>query len=128
VSGKKNNAGNNAKQRAEKQPGGVTGRGFHPGKSGNPAGRPKGVKGLLVHLRKQLEEAPKGGASAEEVIVQKLVQLAKAGDLAAIKLCFDRTEGLPRQQVDWNDMSKELECLTDEELKRFIKTRLEAEK
>jgi hypothetical protein len=62
------------------------------------------------------------------VIVQKLVQLAKAGDLAAIKLCFDRTEGLPRQQVDWNDMSKELECLTDEELKRFIKTRLEAEK
>jgi hypothetical protein len=71
---------------------------FKPGQSGNPKGRPP-TRGLLVHLRKQLEDATKG-LPAEELIAKKLVELAKAGDLAAIRECFDRVEGRPKQSVD----------------------------
>lgn len=117
-----NNGDNNAKQHGnKKRPGGVTGKGFQPGQSGNPAGRPP-TRGLLVHLRKQLEDAPKGGVSAEEIIAQKLVQLAKAGDLYAIREVFDRVEGRPKQSLDFNDITRQLQGRTDAELLAFATT------
>lgn len=56
---------------------------FQRGKSGNPAGRPKGSKDKRTELRALLEpHAP--------ALVQKAVEQALDGDTAALKLCLDR--------------------------------------
>ncbi len=53
---------------------------FKPGKSGNPNGRPRSAS---AELRKQLS---RHGAE----LVEKAVELALAGDVAALRICLDR--------------------------------------
>ena len=57
---------------------------FQPGKSGNPAGRPKGSR----HAVTLAVEALLDGEA--EVITRKAVEAAKAGDMVAIRLVLDR--------------------------------------
>ena len=58
--------------------------GFQPGQSGNPAGRPKGVRNkTTVALEKILD----GDA---ESILRKAVEMAQDGDPTALRLCLDR--------------------------------------
>ena len=57
---------------------------FEPGQSGNPAGRPKGVRSATALTMEALLE---GEADA---ITRKAIELAKAGDTAMIRLCMDR--------------------------------------
>ena len=56
---------------------------FKPGQSGNPAGRPKGIKDRRVQRRELFE------AHAEE-LVAKAIQLALDGDAQALRMCLDR--------------------------------------
>ena len=56
---------------------------FPKGQSGNPSGRPKGIPDRRTELRRLLEP------HASE-LVQKLVELAKAGDTTALRICIDR--------------------------------------
>ena len=56
---------------------------FKPGQSGNPAGRPKGIKDRRVALRELLK--PVAGD-----LVEKVVELALAGDTTALRICIDR--------------------------------------
>src|SRR5947207_3226995 len=56
---------------------------FKPGQSGNPEGRPKGIADKRVALRALLQP------HAEE-LVTKVVQMAKDGDIAAVRLCLER--------------------------------------
>lgn len=56
---------------------------FAKGQSGNPSGRPRGIPDRRTELRKLLE--PHAGE-----LVQKLVDLAKAGDTTALRICIDR--------------------------------------
>ena len=56
---------------------------YTKGKSGNPKGRPRGIRDKRVELRSLLEPH-----AAE--LVQKAVELAKDGDSAALRLCLDR--------------------------------------
>jgi uncharacterized protein DUF5681 len=57
---------------------------FQKGQSGNPAGRPRGSRNRSkVLFQDRLD------ADVEE-IADKVVALAKAGDIAAIRLCVDR--------------------------------------
>jgi Family of unknown function (DUF5681) len=82
-----NNAKNNGKQRKRKKSlGGVTGRGFMPGKSGNPKGRPR-TRGLLNALKAAVEEVGPDGKIVEEQVVDALIEEALCGRhrLPAIK-------------------------------------------
>ncbi len=56
---------------------------YAKGQSGNPKGRPRGVADKRVELRSLLEPH-----AAE--LVRTVVELAKAGDGAALRLCLDR--------------------------------------
>ena len=70
-----------------------TGRPFKPGQSGNPAGRPKG----LVDIRKAAQDAAdRAGIDLDRALGDVMVAMvgqAKAGDVPAAKLVFDRLCG-----------------------------------
>ncbi len=56
---------------------------FEPGESGNPAGRPKGIKDRRTELRQMmLDEAP--------ALIAKVVEMAREGDATALRICLDR--------------------------------------
>jgi hypothetical protein len=56
---------------------------FKKGQSGNPTGKPKGAKDKRTELRELLKpHAAK--------LVKKVVDLALAGDVSALRICIDR--------------------------------------
>jgi len=57
---------------------------FKPGQSGNPIGRPKGSRNRATLA---VQEMLEGEA---EAITRQVIELAKAGDMAAIKLVLER--------------------------------------
>ena len=57
---------------------------FEPDQSGNPAGQPKGSRNKATLAVEALLDG-----EAEE-ITRKAIELAKKGDLAAIRLCLER--------------------------------------
>ena len=68
------------------------GQPFPPGQSGNRNGRPAGARNRTSALALKLMDA-----DAEPVIVA-LIQAAKGGDVAAIKLVLERVAPLPRNR------------------------------
>ncbi|MGY3531451.1 DUF5681 domain-containing protein [Bradyrhizobium sp. USDA 4452] len=60
------------------------GRPFKPGQSGNPAGRPKGARNATTVAIEALFDG-----EAEE-LTRKAIELAKGGDMAALRLCMER--------------------------------------
>ncbi|MBZ0173121.1 MAG: DUF5681 domain-containing protein [Phycisphaerales bacterium] len=79
--------------------GGCTGKGFMPGQSGNPAGRPKG-SGLTDRLRRVLDQ---DDGAAMDRIVQAVVEAAERGDVAFVRLVWDRIEGRTPTRRDLAD-------------------------
>src|SRR5689334_750694 len=67
------------------------GRPFPKGQSGNPAGRPRGSTNRATRAAELLLD---GEATA---LTRKAVELALAGDAAALRLCLDRTVA-PRRE------------------------------
>jgi len=57
---------------------------FQKGESGNPAGRPRGARNKRTVLAEQLLEGD------TEAIVRTMIERAKEGDMAAVRLCVDR--------------------------------------
>ncbi len=60
------------------------GKPFQKGQSGNPEGRPKGYRNATTLA---LETLLDGQATA---LTQKAIDLALAGDMAALRICLDR--------------------------------------
>jgi hypothetical protein len=57
---------------------------FKPGQSGNPAGKPPGARNRTTRA---VEELLDGEA---DTLTRKAIELAKAGDMQALRLCLDR--------------------------------------
>ena len=69
---------------------------FKPHVSGNPAGRPPGIRYLSELARDILRETRKGdieGKTTDELIVLALVKEALKGNTKAIEMIHDWTEG-----------------------------------
>src|SRR6516165_11069046 len=65
-------------------PGSVRGRPFVKGRSGNPRGRPVGARNKKTLAAAVLLEGE------SEALTRKAVELALAGDPAALRLCIER--------------------------------------
>ena len=108
---------------------------FKEGQSGNPAGRPRGSRNIKTILRELLdltEEArnPITGETHEvtqlDIMLAKLVTMAKHGDLAAFDRVADRLEGRPDQKTKSENVNTNLEVtpetldkLTDDQIARM---------
>ena len=57
---------------------------WQPGVSGNPAGKPRGARNKTTLAMEALLDQD------AEAIIEKAIELAKAGDMTAIRLCLDR--------------------------------------
>jgi hypothetical protein len=69
---------------ASVQPVKARGRPFEPGQSGNPSGRPKGARNKTTIAVEALLD------NEAEALTRKVIELALAGNMAAIRLCFER--------------------------------------
>ena len=106
-----------------KRPGGVTGKGFRPGVSGNPGGRPKG-RSITARLREALEsnrlgsKAVPDGKTVLDLVVEAILAEAAAGNSRIIKELLDRIEGKVAAAPPEVDVYANLDVrgLTDAEL------------
>jgi hypothetical protein len=57
---------------------------FKPGESGNPAGKPKGARNKTTLAVEALLEGE------AETLTRKAIEIAKSGDMQALRLCLDR--------------------------------------
>lgn len=75
---------------------------FPKGVSGNPLGRPQGRKNEIVRLKQDLEIAIRQHVKAESVkdIINKMVNKARNGDVAAAKLILDKVLSNAREVED----------------------------
>lgn len=66
----------------------------------NPKGRPKGSKNVKTILKKFLDkpDTEDPNLSVMEATLLKLIGKARKGDLAALNMLMDRTEGKPVQK------------------------------
>ena len=76
----------------DKLEGGVTGKGFQKGKSGNPTGRPK-TKTILKALKSIGNEPYNDDLTNIEYICRLVVEKALKGEISWVKLYFERLDG-----------------------------------
>ena len=89
-------------EQAKNNLGGITGKGFLPGRSGNPGGRPRGSKSLrnllIEALRKKAKDGKGGEREFYELLTESIVVNAAKGNAAMVRLIFDYHEGPPPQK------------------------------
>jgi hypothetical protein len=118
-----NNVEINSKQHAQpKQLGGVTGRGFMPGQSGNLNGRPKTAVGLVNAIRAKVAERAPDGRTVAQHIAEMLVEESLRGKhrVAAAALILDRLEGRSAMQLNLNNITDQFASRSDEELRYHL--------
>ena len=89
---------NEVEKTTEKQLGGATGKGFMPGVSGNPNGRPKGSGiSITTEIKRKLAEVPEGQkATYLQLLINRILKQAiQDGDSRMIELIWKYTDGSP---------------------------------
>jgi len=84
-----------------KMPGGITGKGWIPGQSGNPDGRPpkpKNIPDILIKIGE--EDGTVDGKTKLDVIMNKVFQFALEGRPWAVQFIADRTEGKATERIE----------------------------
>ena len=123
---------NGNEKTSAKMLGGITGKGFMPGNSGNPLGRPK--RRPLTEYYEALVEQPlpeelrvglklKQGATYGEAIALGLARAAIKGKTEAAREIADRLEGKARQAVEVSGPEGgpvDVQFMTDEQLDQRI--------
>jgi ribosomal protein L17 len=95
---------------------------WQKGQSGNLAGgkRPKIVTQQVIAA---LNEAiTKGGPNKLRLLVEKLIEMAAGGDMAAMREVFDRAEGKPIQESSVTiDDKRDIPEFSDQELMEMLR-------
>ena len=93
-----------------KMPGGVTGKGWKPGESGNPNGRPPKIRTIpdILHKIGDEEGTVDGSLTKLDVVLRKVFDYALEGKSWAVQFIADRTEGKPREYVEQTIIEDEL--------------------
>ena len=81
------------------RPGGITGKGFLPGQSGNPQGRPRTAK-FSDAARRLTEEIGENGMTGAEQLAEYCFRQALKGSVRHAELFLAYTEGKPKQGVE----------------------------
>jgi hypothetical protein len=91
-------------QPKEKLEGGITGKGFKKGQSGNPAGRPKGALNFATKFRVFIEKVAEQEDITPEEVEEKLMAVgykgAKEGDFRFWADIFNRVYGKPKDTIE----------------------------
>jgi len=110
----------------QKQRGGITGKGFLPGQSGNIDGRPRGARNLSTKMREALDKLGAKDAQGkpvpvEDALVQKVIKMALDGDRKMIELIWNYLDGKPPQYIDITSHGERVGTvlITPEEEKRI---------
>jgi Family of unknown function (DUF5681) len=114
------------KQR-EKRAGGVTGKGFQPGVSGNPNGRPRTAK-FSEAARRLAEEIGQDGKTGAEQLAEHCFRCALKGSARHAEFFVAYTEGKPKQGVELSGPdggALRFENMSDEQLDYRLKELLE---
>jgi len=115
------------KQR-EKRAGGVTGKGFQPGVSGNPNGRPRTAKFSEAARQLLAEIDAKSGETNAESLVRHCFKRAMHGSARHLELLLAYVEGKPKQGVELSGLdggAMKFENMSDAELDTRLKDLLE---
>lgn len=92
---------------------------WKPGQSGNPRGRPK--KRLIDEALEELLASNDSEAARD--VAAALLKRARKGDLRAIQLIAERTQGKPTRAVEISGLdggALEIDHMTDEQLDQRI--------
>jgi uncharacterized protein DUF5681 len=117
---------NNDKATTRRLRGGVTGKGFQPGRSENPGGRPKNAP--LSQACRELLALPvpndAKGRTYAEAIAEVLAKKALGGDIRAAQELADRAEGRAHQSIEFQnaELREAFERMSGEELKAYAST------
>lgn len=74
----------------------------------NKKGRPPRDWTVAGLIEEAMEESDETGIPAKKLIYQKLVSLAKRGDIQAVKEINQRLDGMPQQKADLTTNGKDI--------------------
>jgi hypothetical protein len=115
------------RENCEKRFGGVTGKGFLPGRSGNPLGRPRTAK-FSDAARRLAEEIGQSGKTGAEELAEHCFRQALKGSARHAELFLNYTEGKPKQGVELsgpNGDAMKFENMSDAEIDARLNALLE---
>ena len=91
----------------EKLVGGITGKGWKKGQSGNPNGRPKSGFALNEYITDLANVELEDKKTMLESVVNTVYQEALSGNMTAVNFLADRILGKPSQSIGIKDVSDE---------------------